>query len=70
MKSHVVREMFNLDGVDYPRGTEITDREILKRVCQSHPHHLVQQHHDAPDALKEQPKPASPAPAAAPRASA
>jgi hypothetical protein len=48
MKTHIVREAFNLDGVDYPRGVEISDRAMIARVRESHPGHVVQQHHDAP----------------------
>lgn len=53
MKTHIVREAFNLDGVDYPRGSEITDRAIIARVRESHPGHVVAQHHDAPQPASE-----------------
>lgn len=59
MNVHVVREAFGLDGIDYPRGSEISDPEILKRVRESHPTHLVQTHVEAP-------KKSAPAPSAAP----
>lgn len=48
MKTHIVREAFNLDGVDYPRGAEISDRAVIAKARESHPGHIVQQHHDAP----------------------
>jgi hypothetical protein len=43
---HVVREAFSLDGKDYRRGDEISDRAEVKKVRETHAHHLNAQHHE------------------------
>jgi hypothetical protein len=46
MKVHIVREAFSLDGVDYPRGTELTDQAIIDRAKESHRGHILAQEHE------------------------
>lgn len=61
-KIHVVREPFNIDGVDYMRGAELTDPALIEKVRAKHPGRVISQHREAvaaapvPDA-----KPAAPA---------
>lgn len=45
-KIHIVREAFGLDGIDYPRGTEITDEALLAKIKATHSHHLNATHID------------------------
>lgn len=40
MKTLVVREAFGLGGVDYPRGAEITDPDVIANVLDSHAAHV------------------------------
>lgn len=48
MKALVVREAFGLDGVDHPRGEQITDPALVKKISESHAGHVLKV--DVPDA--------------------
>lgn len=37
----IVREPFSMDGVDYPKGSEIEDAEISRKALSEFPSHVM-----------------------------
>lgn len=56
MKTHIVREAFSLDGVDYPRGTELTDAAVIEKARENHQGHLVPTSDEIPAPAPDQSK--------------